>query len=551
MDTFTHNQTMKSPGLLLIKNRLTAQLGINVFRYEKDRHKRRMKIAITIIIAICLLVFAVYCGSAAYGYAYIGMTKLIPGIAIVISSMITLFFTIFKANGDLFAFQDYEKLLSLPIPVRTVIFSRLTNMYIWNTFIAILVMMPMGVVYVLFAQPGILVPLYWIVGILLACLIPTIIASFFGALITAIASKFRYASAVSSILGIGFVVVLMIVSMSFSTGSSGLGSLVDPKTNEIDVAAISALVPQLSDFINHLYPPAKLFSEAIVDGNGVSLLLLIGVSVVLYGVFARLLALKYREINSALTSHVSRADYKLETLHQGSMRTALYKKTIMRILKSPICATNLLIGCVLAILLSGAMLAVGPDQVMKGLEVSVPANLIQNAAAYALAAIVSMTNTSAVSLALEGKNIWLIKSLPVPPKTLYESYLLTNLSFTLPTSFLCAFLFSLALKTSLAGTIIMFLLPLSFSVFSAVMGIYIGNRMAYYDWQEEAHLVKQSLMSVTGMLGGIVVIAICGFAANSGIIPIDSKLISGILIILFLIGAAVIYLRESIKPIKE
>jgi ABC-2 type transport system permease protein len=551
MDKNDTDKKHRHPGWLLIKNRLSAQTGINVFRYGKDRHKKRVKIAITIVIAVCLLVMMIYCGAAAYGYAYLGLGELIPGIAMVISSLITLFFTIFKANGDLFAFRDYDTLMSLPIPVRTVIYSRLGNMYFWNTFIAFLVMMPMAAIYSIYVETSMPVLFFWLAGILLTCLIPTIIAAFFGALITAIASKFRYANVVSSILGIGFVVALMVLSMTFTTGDSGLGEFVNPTTGVVDVAAISTLVPILSDMIYQIYPPAMWFADAIIGGSVWSFFLLFFTSILLYGLFARLLAMKYRQINSALTSRVNRADYKLEVLQQGSMRSALYKKTILRILKSPVCATNLLIGCVMAILLAVAMVAVGPEKVMSGLDASAYMHLIQNGAGFALAAIVSMTNTSAVSLALEGKNIWLIKSLPIPSKTLYDSYLLTNLSFTLPTSVICATLFSIALKTGLTGTFILFMLPISFSLFSAVMGIFIGNRMAYYDWQEETQLVKQSLMSITGMLGGMVVVLICGAVAVLELVPIDSRMISLTFIALYLTGAAVIYLRESVRPIKD
>ena len=130
-------------GWRLAMNRLNAQLGINVFRYEKDRHKRNVKKTITVVIVICLLVLSLYCGLAAYGYGTLGMEALVPGIAMVISSLINLFFTIFKANGELYGFRDYELVLSLPIPITTVIHSRLFNMYFWNTVITVLVMAPM------------------------------------------------------------------------------------------------------------------------------------------------------------------------------------------------------------------------------------------------------------------------------------------------------------------------------------------------------------------------------------------------------------------------
>jgi len=536
---------------LLVKNRLIAQLGINVFRYEKDTRKRNSKIATTAAIIIFLITIVGYCGGMAYGYAYLGLTELIPGIALVISSLITLFFTMFKANGELFGFKDYDMVMSLPVPVRTIINSRFLNMYFWNTFITLLVMFPMGIVYASFAKSSLGFYIMWLVGIFLTCLIPTTVAAIFGAVITAIASKFRYASAVSTILCIAFVVVFMVFSMTAMTSDTGLGEMFSSETGNIDVKAFSAMAPVISDSLNHVYPPAKLFTEAVVNGSIGSFLLFAGISIGWYALFVLLLSVKYRQINTALTSHVSRADYNLEILHQGSMLSALYKKTIMRILKSTVCATNLLIGCVLAVLLAVAILIAGPEKVMQGFNASDYMYIVKSAACYAIAAIVCMTNTATVSLALEGKNIWLIKSLPISPKILYDSYLLTNLTFTIPTSIVCSVLFSISFKTGFIGTVLMILTPLTFSVFTAVAGIFIGNRMAYYDWQEETRLIKASIMSAIGLLGGMALIIICGVIANIGILPIATNMITFILNILFLVLTAVIYLHESNCPIKE
>ena len=536
---------------LLVKNRLIAQLGINVFRYEKDTHKKNIKIATTVVIIFCLIIFVGYCGGMAYGYAYLGLTELIPGIAMVISSLFTLFFTTFKANGELFGFRDYDMVLSLPVPVRTIINSRFLNMYFWNTFITFLVMFPMGIVYACFAKPSLGFYIMWLVGIFLTCLIPTTVAAIFGAVITAISSKFRYASAVSTILCFIFVVVLMVFSMTATTANTGIGEMFNSATGNIDAKAFSAMAPVISDSLNQVYPPAKLFTKAVVNGSIGSFLLFAGISIAWYALFVLLLSVKFRQINTALTSHRSRTDYKLKTLHQGSMLLALYKKTIMRILKSTVCAQNLLIGCVLAVLMAVAMLIVGPEKMVQSLNVSDSMYIVKNAACYIIAAMVCMTNTSAISLALEGKHIWLIKSLPIPPKTLYDSYLLTNLTFTVPTSIICSVLFSISLKMGFIGTTLMILTPLTFSLFTAVSGIFIGNRLAYYDWQEETMLVKQSMMSGIGMLGGLVLIIVCGVIANIGILPVSSNMITIILNILFLVLTAVIYRNESNCPVKE
>lgn len=551
MNTMDVKTKRKNLCWLLTKNRLIEQLGINVFRYEKDKRKRNSKIALTVSIGIILIMLIAYCGGMAYGYVYLGMIDLIPSIALFISSLFTLSFSLFKSNGELFGFYDYDQVMSLPLTVRTIINSRFLNMYIWNTFIAFIVMFPMGIIYILFEQPAFISYLMWFISIFLVSLIPTAVAAIFGAVVTAISVKFKYTSAVATFLSIALLIVFMLLSMSVATSDIGFGELFDFQTGTINADAFSTLAPYISDRLNQFYLPTKLFKEAIVDGKILSFLIFAGISIGLYMLLLLLLTIKYKQINTALTSHISRGNYKVGVLRQSGMLLALYKKTIMRILKSTVCATNLLVGCVLAILLAVMVLTAGPEKILQSLDLVDYFPIVKNVAGYVIAAMVSMSNTAAISLALEGKNIWLIKSLPISPKTLYDSYLLSNLTFTIPTSIVCSILFSIALNTSFIETILIIVTPLSFSLFTAVAGIFIGNRMAYYDWQDETQLIKQSMMSLIGMLGGMIIIIVFGVIANIGVLPFEIKTITVSINLVILIFAVLLYLHECNRPIKQ
>ena len=551
MNTMDVKTKRKNLCWLLTKNRLIEQLGINVFRYEKDKRKRNSKIALTVSIGIILIMLIAYCGGMAYGYVYLGMIDLIPSIALFISSLFTLSFSLFKSNGELFGFYDYDQVMSLPLTVRTIINSRFLNMYIWNTLIAFIVMFPMGIIYILFEQPAFISYLMWFISIFLVSLIPTAVAAIFGAVVTAISVKFKYTSAVATFLSIALLIVFMLLSMSVATSDIGFGELFDFQTGTINADAFSTLAPYVSDRLNQFYLPTKLFKEAIVDGEILSFLIFAGISIGLYMLFLLLLSIKYKQINTALTSHISRGNYKVGVLRQSGMLLALYKKTIMRILKSTVCATNLLVGCVLAILLAVMVLTAGPEKILQSLDLVDYFPIVKNVAGYVIAAMVSMSNTAAISLALEGKNIWLIKSLPISPKTLYDSYLLSNLTFTIPTSIVCSILFSIALNTSFIETILIIVTPLSFSLFTAVAGIFIGNRMAYYDWQDETQLIKQSMMSLIGMLGGMIIILLFGVIANIGVLPFEIKTITVSINLVILIFAVLLYLHECNRPIKQ
>ena len=74
--------------------------------------------------------------------------------------------------------------------------------------------------------------------------------------------------------------------------------------------------------------------------------------------------------------------------------------------------------------------------------------------------------------------------------------------------------------------------------------------MAYYDWQDVTHLVKGSLMSAIGLLGGGLLVAVCGVIANSGFLPLSASLMTFIFNILFLILAAITYIHESTRPVR-
>ncbi|MDF2803248.1 MAG: hypothetical protein K0S61_3151 [Anaerocolumna sp.] len=535
---------------LLVKNRLIAQLGIHIFRYEKDKRKKDGKIATTIALVFCAFMLVGYCGALACGYTFIGLTELIPGIAMVISSLFTLFFTIFKANGELFHYRDYDTLMSLPIPVKTVINSRFLNMYLWNTFITILVMFPMGIVYMISTKPSIVSYFIWVIGIILTSLIPTTLAAIIGAVITAISVKFKYSNAVTIILSLVLIIAIFALPMS-ATSNNGLSEIVDTNTGNLDISTMKNLAPVITQTINKIYPPAKLFTISIVELNVGSFLLFVGVSIGWYVIFLCLLSLKYKQINTALTSYKTSSKFVLKTLQQTSMLKALYKKTLMRILKSNVCATNLLVSCLLALVFSVTMAIFGPENIQASLDIKDFKHILDNASAYIIAGMVCMTNSSIVSLSLEGRNIWLIKSLPIPPKTLYDSYLLTNFTFTFPTSLVCSILFCISLRPGLLGTFILLVTPIIYSVFTSVIGIYISNRMAFYDWQDETGLIKQSALSLIGILGGMVFLFLCGVFANIGIIPIKPNFLTLIMNTIVLIITVLIYKNESTRPIKD
>ncbi len=113
---------MRSKCLLLVKIQI-ENLGLK----KKWGVKQIFLAAIYVMLLVML---ASYSFGLAFGLGFLGMEELVlgflgmeelvPGCAVILPGIVTFFFSMLKTNGILFAYKDYEMLMSLPVPTRTV-----------------------------------------------------------------------------------------------------------------------------------------------------------------------------------------------------------------------------------------------------------------------------------------------------------------------------------------------------------------------------------------------------------------------------------------------
>ncbi|WP_026593861.1 putative ABC transporter permease subunit [Bacillus sp. UNC437CL72CviS29] len=524
---------MKNNSLALLKIRLITQLGLNTFKYEKDKKKKQNKILISVSIAFVAVMLMLYCGSAAYGLVKLGIGEVIPVYAFVISSVLVLFFTMFKANGEIFAFKDYDFVMSLPIRVDTIIASRFLYLYVLNTLFSMIIMLPMGIVYCIYERPLASFYLMWFITLFIVSLIPTTIAAVFGAGITAIASKFRYANRVTTILSLAAIIIFGY--FMFKQGNT--------KYSFADLEGIGATV---SEGLVKVYPLANIFQKAIVDANIVAFILFVGISVIWYYLFVKILALKYKQINTGISTYHMLSNYKIDRMKKETVLIALYKKERKRFFSSTVYVINIGMGVVMAAIFSLAMVIVGPNQFTgyPGIE-----TILQKVAPFAVSAMIAMTCTTCVSLSLEGKNVWIIKSLPLTPKMIYDSKILMNLSLSIPTSIISGILMMIGLKADIWTSMLIIITPIAYSFFSAVWGVFINNRFVNYDWVSETQVVKQSMGSVLGMFGGMIMAVVPALLVGTAVIS-NYRLFTFVVVVMISIITATLYNNESKRSIK-
>jgi len=520
----------------LTKLQLQNLYGLNVFRYTKDKKKRKTTIGLGVVWTLLIVMIATYIGGATFGYVYLGMAEIVPAYLIMLSSMVILAFAIFKAGSIIFQENAYDILCSLPVNQIAIVVSRFLRMYVENLLLTVLVMVPGIIVYGVMVKPTISFYVIGVVVMLFVPLIPITIATFIGALITAISSRMKHKSLVSATLSIAIVVGVL----------GGTGQMEKLEEN-FSIEMIQNLSGILTQVIKDVYPPAIWLGNAMVKGD-----VLIGLLCVLGGLTAfvvtiALVSAKFHEICRGLYSTHAKHNYKMEQLKTTSVLGTLYKREMKRYFASSIYVQNTIVGPVLAVVFAGAVLGIGIDTIQQAMGIPLD---ITGCVPILLAGIFSMMTTTCTSVSMEGKEWWIVKSLPIRTKDLLDSKLLFGLSLYLPFWLVAEILLMIALRPEFMELVWMVLLPLILIVFSQVFGLTINLKMPIFDWENEVSVVKQSASSAIGGLGGFVVILACMVPVL--LVPMEySNLVKSVLCIVFAGVTWILYQKNNKANLQE
>ena len=129
-----------------------------------------------------------------------------------------------------------------------------------------------------------------------------------------------------------------------------------------------------------------------------------------------------------------------------------------------------------------------------------------------------MMTTTATSISMEGKNWWILKSLPLSPKSVLNAKILMNLLLMLPFYLISEVLLIPALKPeTFFDGFFLCLIPAVIILFSCVYGITVNLHFPVMEWESEVRIVKQSASSMLGGMGGLILAILC--AAAVGLVP--------------------------------
>lgn len=510
----------------LMKKQL-LELGSGFFYDQKKKRARSKAGSIVLLVLYGLLVFGLI-GGMFFSLATVlcgpllqlGFDWLYFALLGLIATLLGVFGGVFNTFSGLYNARDNGLLLSMPIPPRYILLSRLGGVYIMGLIFSAVATVPAAIVYFLlraFSLPRLLGAVLYVldVSVLVAAL-----SCILGWVVAKISAKLKNKSALT-------VIVSLLFAGGYYYASANLGTIIE------------ALLDDAAGFAGKLrvwaYPYYLLGRAAA--GEWLPMLLATLLTAALFAAVFYVLARSFIRICTA-GGQAARKPIKATAAAVRSQSGALLHRELRRFFSSP----NYVLNCGMGLLfmpLAAAALLIKKAAISELLlavfqeDTAFPA-LPAVLAAGAVCIMAASNDMTAPSVSLEGKGLWLIQSLPVDPWLALRAKLHMHWVLTLPPALAVSLIAVLVLRLSVPQAVLSVLLPIVCAAAFSCLGLLLNLKNPNLNWTNEMYPVKQSVSVFVTLLGGWLYAA----ALIGGYLLLDGRIAGELYLLLFLIVTA-------------
>lgn len=485
---------------LLLKKQLSE-----IFRtyfYDAKKNKARSKASIAAYIFFFLFVlFGILGGMFTLGAIGLCLTlgttefswiyfALMGALAILLGT----FGSVFNTYSSLYLAKDNDLLISMPIPVSAIMASRLLSVYIMGLIYSSCVLLPTIIVYWIFASFSVQSVLGGLIFLLLVSIFILTLSCALGWLVAKISVKLKNKSIVTVLLSL--IVMGGYYLLYFKAQNAMTGMLANLSEN--------------SEKIKHTVYPLYLFG---LVGTGVPQAVFFATVIVLalFGAIWYLISRSFLKI-ATMPVQTSQKEYHEKEVRLQPIHAALLNKELTKFKSSP----NYILNCGMGSIL---LIIAGPVLIWKGHVLFDTLTKIFVGKPDAIAVITctlacllaAMNDVSAPSVSLEGKNLWLMQSLPVTPWQVLYAKFMTHIVVTVLPMVICATCLVLVYPDDLGDiSMILTLYTASYIILSSLYGMFLGINMPNLHWTNETAPVKQSACVALALMGNLIYALIPG-----------------------------------------
>ncbi|MBQ0099390.1 MAG: hypothetical protein KBS91_02445 [Firmicutes bacterium] len=469
----------------LLKIQLITNLRINKIKQKNKRGKTAGYSAL-ILYAILICGAFFFFGSTyteIYATSLILFNKVEETIPLIIalSGLVSLLFSFYSMSAVLYNFKDYDMLASMPIKRREIVFSKVIYSYI--TDLALSLFLVIGCLYKTYSMEefvSILSAVYVLKVIFITILTPLFalsISIIIGTLFSLISSKFKrknLAQIILYLLAIGGYLALTISSSSENVDFT--------KT----IGKVFFIYPWLNNAINN---------------DAIFIIYYLLACVLSFSLITFVVCIFFKQLNSIMTAKKTSRSFKLKTYERKGKLKTLLQKELRRLFSSPLYFMNCLLGVVFIVIIVvvGLIVITSIDFIdileLSGLIVFAP---------IIMSFFLMLSPTTACSIAVEGKNLWIYKTSPIAPKDFFLAKLLVNAIFYLPASLVLSVALVAVMKIEFIVSFLFVLLSILIASFSGAFGLFANILFPHLSWENENQAVKQGIAVLLTVLSSFI-----------------------------------------------
>ena len=478
---------------VLLKKQLSEIFRSYYYDAKKNRARSKGATAFYMILFVFLavgvlggmfsLLSLIVCGPLAEA----GMSWLYFAIMGLLAIFLGVFGSVFNTYSGLYLARDNDLLLSMPIPVRNLLTARLLGVYIMGALYSGVIMLPAIVVYFIYISAA---PSTIICSLLLFLNITVFVLTLscaLGYVVAKVSTKLKNKSFITVILSLLFVAIYYFFYFKAQALINDL----------INNAAL------YGDKIKASAYPIYLFGQAGTGKFSAIFAVTLFVGALFFLTWYRMSKTFIKVATSSGKSE--KRKYKKSDIKTGSQNTALIKKEFRRFTSNSGYMLNSGFG-VLMLLLGGAALLIKHREIGTALsELLGEGNgLMAVLLSGAICLILSTVTVAAPSVSLEGKNLWILQSLPINPRQVIWAKISVQLLLSAVPSFFCVLCGFTVYRFSAIQAAMIFVTISVNLMFWALLQMNLGIKLVNLNWTSELTPIKQGGAVGFSMLFGFI-----------------------------------------------
>ncbi len=463
--------------------------------YDRKNNKKRTSVGTVLMFVLFGFIFISLCFAfygLAEGFSIFLTVKETEWIFFSVMSLLAVILgavgSVFNTYSGLYRAKDNDLLLSMPIKPGYILLVRILGVYLMSLLYTSLVFIPAMIKYWIAVKVTVLQVIFPIINLFLITLFVTVIACAFGFVVAIIANKIKNKSFITVISTLLFISLYYYVYFS-------LGEVVE---------RISEHVEETANIIKTwLYPIYHLGLSS--SGNVISFIVFLLFSSVLFTICYFVLSKTFiKTVTTSIDTKV-KVNNKEKIKFTSSDRTLLNRE-LKHFLSSPIYMLNVGLGSIITILASIVLIIKAKTLYELYLQLVVELPMVKELAPIVVATVICMISAmngyTAPSISIEGKNLWILKSLPVDTYKILLAKEKVHFGLSAIPAVIITTVIAIILKLSVLNAVFIILYSLLFICFLADFGLFFGIKKPILNWTNETVPVKQSIAVMFDIFGG-------------------------------------------------